>query len=194
MRFSERVSGEPDSRGGIELRFPSVWQGWRRAGWAGVVLAGLAIVASAAALAQGTASGPVRGQAVKATPQRANLPPRVVQANRFLAERGWTAARGGVGRVGVRRPAAAVQAQTASTAQWQALGPAAVVTPNYGLVTGRVSSLALDPSDATGNRLYLGTTGGGVWVAQNAGTANPANVIFTSLTDNLAALSGAQDA
>ncbi len=46
---------------------------------------------------------------------------------------------------------------------WTALGPAAVQTPDFGLVTGRVAAIALDPSDATGNRLYIGTTGGGVW-------------------------------
>ena len=61
-------------------------------------------------------------------------------------------------------------------------------------MTGRISSLALDPADATGNRLYVGTTGGGVWLSQNAGTANPANIVFTPLTDNLGALSTAIDA
>ena len=69
-----------------------------------------------------------------------------------------------------------------------------MLTPNFGLVTGRVSTLALDPSDATGNRLYLGTTGGGVWLAQNAATSNPSNVVFAPLTDSLAALGGITDA
>ena len=95
------------------------------------------------------------------------------------------------------RPAAlganAAQTQAASTATWQPLGPTAVLTPNYGLVTGRVSALALDPSDSTGNCLYLGTTGGGVWLAQNAGTASVSSIIFTPLTDSVPALSGAQD-
>ena len=83
---------------------------------------------------------------------------------------------------------------TASPSTWQPLGPTAVQTPGFGLVTGRVAALALDPSDATGNRLYLGTTGGGVWVAQNAGTSNPSSIVFTPLTDTLAALGGAADA
>ncbi len=61
-------------------------------------------------------------------------------------------------------------------------------------MTGRISSLALDPADATGNRLFVGTTGGGVWLSQNAGIANPANIIFAPLTDNLGALSTAIDA
>lgn len=83
---------------------------------------------------------------------------------------------------------------TAAAATWQPLGPVAVKTPAYGLVTGRVTALALDPSDSSGNRLYLGTTGGGVWVAQNAGASNASSVVFTPLTDNLAALGGAADA
>jgi hypothetical protein len=90
--------------------------------------------------------------------------------------------------------AESAQAQPAATATWQPLGPTAVLTPNYGLVTGRVSALALDPSDSTGNCLYLGTTGGGVWLAQNAGTSNASSIVFTPMTDSVAALSGAQDA
>lgn len=61
-------------------------------------------------------------------------------------------------------------------------------------MTGRISSLALDPADETGNTLYVGTTGGGVWVAQNAATGDPANIQFTPLTDNVSDLSVAEDA
>ncbi len=46
----------------------------------------------------------------------------------------------------------------------------------------------------TGNRLFVGTTGGGVWLSQNAATSNPANIVFVPLTDNLAAMSNAVDA
>ena len=65
---------------------------------------------------------------------------------------------------------------------------------SYGLVTGRISALALDPSDPTGNTLYAGSTGGGVWRSQNANTSNTANISFTPLTDDLLAISGAADA
>lgn len=77
---------------------------------------------------------------------------------------------------------------------WQPLGPQAVVTSNYGLVTGRISSLALDPSDATGNTLYAGTTGGGVWLAHNAATSDPANISFAPLTDYPSAIVDITDA
>jgi hypothetical protein len=94
----------------------------------------------------------------------------------------------------LRAEAVRPQAQTAATATWQPLGPTAVLTPNYGLVTGRVTALALDPSDSTGNCLYVGTTGGGVWLAQNAGVSSTSSILFTPLTDSVAALSGILDA
>ena len=93
---------------------------------------------------------------------------------------------------------AALLLQASSHAQgggtWQPLGPAAVVSQNYGLVTGRITALALDPSDATGNTLYVGATGGGVWRSQNADTSSPANISFVSLTDDLPAMIGAVNA
>jgi hypothetical protein len=69
-------------------------------------------------------------------------------------------------------------------AAWQAVGPMQVVSQSYGLVTGRVTSVAIDPSDATGNTVYLGTTGGGVWKSMNA-AGPPASVAFAPLTDML---------
>jgi hypothetical protein len=88
--------------------------------------------------------------------------------------------------------------QASSLAQgsgiWQPLGPTAVVSQYYGLVTGRITALALDPSDATGNTLFVGATGGGVWRSQNADTSSPANISFIPLTDDLSAMSGAVNA
>ena len=124
------------------------------------------------------------------------LPPRVVQAKRFLAQRGWTPGQSS-GRAMHRGAAAhstnatnaanAVIAQATASPTWQPLGPGAVLTPNYGLVTGRVSALALDPADATGNHLFAGTTGGGVWVTQNAAVSDASQVVFTQLTDGIGA-------
>ena len=85
-------------------------------------------------------------------------------------------------------------ANAASANTWQPLGPSAVQTPDFGLVTGRVAAIAFDPSDPTGNRLYLGTTGGGVWVANNAAVSTPSTIVFSPLTDSVAALGGAADA
>jgi hypothetical protein len=74
------------------------------------------------------------------------------------------------------------------SAVWQPVGPGQVASLNYGNVTGRVTSVAIDPSDATGNTVYLGTTGGGVWKSTNA--AGPAGTVtFAPLTDTLPAFS-----
>ncbi len=83
---------------------------------------------------------------------------------------------------------------SAAGATWQPLGPTAVLTPDFGLVTGRISAVALDPSDATGNHLYIGTTGGGVWSSSNAGASNLSAIVFNPLTDAVTALAGAEDA
>jgi hypothetical protein len=87
-------------------------------------------------------------------------------------------------------PDAQTMAAGQGTATWIPLGPTAVQSQNFGLVTGRISALALDPSDATGNTLYVGTTGGGVWRSQNAGTSIPTNISFIPLTDEAAGMGG----
>jgi hypothetical protein len=153
----------------------------------GAVAAGLALLfVTAGALAQ----APEPGRPGNAFPQRRDLPPRVKQAERFLARRGLAASH----LRGAPPAGGNAHSQAAGTPTWKPIGPIAVQSLSYELVTGRVSALALDPSDTSGNRLYLGATGGGVWVAQNAGTANPANVVFLPLTDSVAALSGSPDA
>ena len=73
-------------------------------------------------------------------------------------------------------------------ASWQALGPNQITTAAYGNVTGRITAIAIDPADATGNTVYLGATGGGVWKSTNA--AGPAGAVsFVPLTDTLPAFS-----
>ncbi|MDE3062554.1 MAG: hypothetical protein KGJ51_05795 [Acidobacteriota bacterium] len=112
-----------------------------------------------------------------------------------MAQRAWNAQprTGSISRLrlAMARPAAAA---TTGLATWQPLGPMSVESQSFGPVSGRVTSVVFDPADPTGNRIYLGTTGGGVWLAQNAGTANAASVVFTPLTDIAAAMSNALDA
>jgi len=210
METHDNIGDTLHSRGWVGLRSLPARHGSWLAGLAlGLVaLASLAVARSAAAQSKPLLPGPVSdpllsvGGNATAAPEGAQPsppnPPQVIQAQRFLAQRGWTRDRKGnrayAGRTGLRGNAARPQGQPPSTATWQPLGPTAVLTPNYGLVTGRVTAVALDPSDSTGNRLYVGTTGGGVWVAQNAATANASNVVFTPLTDTLAALSDVRDA
>ena len=92
----------------------------------------------------------------------------------------------GVNQAGqtLARPERAAPRLNPLSAPWKAVGPMQIASQRYGDVTGRVTSVAMDPNDATGNIVYLGTTGGGVWKSTNAaGTAS--SVAFTPLTDTL---------
>lgn len=85
-----------------------------------------------------------------------------------------------------------VRAQTQlPSVAWQAIGPMQVNTAAWGMVTGRITSLAADPSDATGNTLFVGTTGGGVWKTESAANPSVSSIGFQPLTDNLSAFSSA---
>jgi hypothetical protein len=123
------------------------------------------------------------------------------RAARFLARRGLLHSRGGFAaplaqartqtlhqrKPGIARLAGSPNVTTSLTAPWQPIGPPQVSTTAYGLVTGRVTSIAADPSDATGNTVYVGSTGGGVWKSTNAANGAAASVSFTPLTDTLGA-------
>ncbi|HTU51307.1 MAG TPA: choice-of-anchor D domain-containing protein [Acidobacteriaceae bacterium] len=73
---------------------------------------------------------------------------------------------------------------------WQPLGPNQIVTSQFGDVTGRVTSIAIAPWDASGNTVYLGSTGGGVWRSNNAAASDPTTVTWQPLTDDPPAFSG----
>lgn len=92
----------------------------------------------------------------------------------------------------------AVTAESSATASWQPVGPLAELSLNFGAtavpVTGRVAALALDTSSPGDLRVYAGTTGGGMWMAHYADSANASSVTFTPLTDSVQALNGATDA
>jgi IPT/TIG domain len=67
-------------------------------------------------------------------------------------------------------------------ALWHLMGPQPVNNPfgqNGGFPTasGRITAIAVDPSDATGNTVYVGGAAGGVWKTTNGGST------WTVLTD-----------
>ncbi len=164
-----------------------------------MVLGGLWLPGSARVFAQESGARPSVG----------SLAPHAMRTRRFLAGRGEV---GGVSAARAmaaarREHLAMVQAQaelddagrdwisprvlpgvsprlSPLNAAWAAVGPAQVASQRFGMVTGRVSAVAIDPADASGNTVYLGTTGGGVWKSTNA--AGPAaSVAFAPLTDTL---------
>ena len=184
-----------------------------RAAWARAALAaGLLVhLAFGPALGSQQPLAPSQSTSNAQSAQPQPLPPRVVAAQHFLAQRGVVPGHRAVARslsahrlsaglfarsMAARTMAASPQNTTnnSASATWQPLGPTAVLTPNFGLVTGRITAIALDPSDATGNHLYIGTTGGGVWSSTNAGTSTVSNIVFNPLTDAVTALGGAVDA
>jgi uncharacterized repeat protein (TIGR01451 family) len=78
---------------------------------------------------------------------------------------------------------------------WRSLGPRPATSDpfadgsrDYGPISGRVTALAVDPQDASGNTLYAGTAGGGVWKSTNAAHPDPEVVVWSPLTDAQATL------
>ena len=80
------------------------------------------------------------------------------------------------------------RATTNLTAAWQQLGPSSILSASYNNVTGRITAIATDPNDATGNTVYFGATGGGVWKSTNA-AGGLGSASFAPLTDTLAVFS-----
>lgn len=81
---------------------------------------------------------------------------------------------------------------------WSPLGPNPILSNpsgsstadyDYGPVTGRVTSLYVDPSDATGNTVYVGGATGGLWKTSNAASTTAGSVTWSSLLDNQPTLS-----
>lgn len=72
---------------------------------------------------------------------------------------------------------------SANMNSWTPLGPQPTAnTPFYGNVSGRVTAIASDPCDTTGNTVYVGAADGGVWVSFNALSETAAS--WKPLTDD----------
>jgi hypothetical protein len=89
-----------------------------------------------------------------------------------------------------RRTAANV---ASSSTVWTAVGPAPLASDatgdgmqDYNWVSGRATSVLIDPADSTGNTVLLGGAYGGLWKSTNAGSQSttPASVIWQSLIDD----------
>ena len=85
---------------------------------------------------------------------------------------------------------AAARAQSGSNTPWVPLGPAPLESDQnlYGTVAGRATAVAIDPTDATGNTVYVAAAAGGVWKSTNAISTPATNVTWTALTDQQASL------
>ncbi len=89
------------------------------------------------------------------------------------------------------RRSSASPASTINSA-WMPLGPAPLASDagnsqDYGFVSGRATSVLIDPADSSGNTVYLGGAYGGVWRSQDAASGsfgNASGVTWTALIDN----------
>ncbi|HXG10475.1 MAG TPA: Ig-like domain repeat protein [Gemmataceae bacterium] len=73
-----------------------------------------------------------------------------------------------------------------SQQSWTAVGPAPITpqTPeDFFTGTGRIGGLALDPSDPSGNTVYVSGASGGVWKTTNFLTTDPNGPTWIPLTD-----------
>lgn len=61
------------------------------------------------------------------------------------------------------RQKSAVADPNISSLAWQTIGPAPTSQTPFGNISGRVTSLVVDPTDSTGKTVYLGAADGGVW-------------------------------
>ena len=68
---------------------------------------------------------------------------------------------------------------------WTPLAPESLSTAATGVAGGRVLSVAVDPSDASGNTVYIGTTGG---VFKSTNAAAPSGATFVPVTDLIPAI------
>ena len=67
-----------------------------------------------------------------------------------------------------------------SDQSWTAVGPASI---DSGLRSGNVNAIAVDPSDPSGNTVYVGASNGGVWKTSNFYTTDPQGPTYVPLTD-----------
>ena len=68
---------------------------------------------------------------------------------------------------------------------WTAVGPAGVTTTvgEKGTFAGSVATVAVDPSDPTGNTVFVGSTSGGIWKTTNFLTTEAGGPTYLPVTD-----------
>ena len=70
------------------------------------------------------------------------------------------------------------QTDPLSSEEWTSVGPAAITG-----ASGQVSAIAVDPSDPSGNTVYVTGASGGIWKTTDFLTTNPSGPTYIPLTD-----------
>jgi len=119
-------------------------------------------------------------------------------ALRLDAYRQMVARRKPAHRESSQSPAHAAGGSFTTSQTWSLLGPSPIVSNlsgsataayDYGPAVGRVTALFVDPTDATGNTVYLGGATGGLWRSTNAATTTVSGVAWSPLLDGQPTLS-----
>ena len=78
--------------------------------------------------------------------------------------------------------------QGPSLTNWSAVGPGPIDISsqnlNYKTVSGKITGIAVDPTDASGNTFFVGSANGGVWKTVDGGSA------YIAVTDNVVDATG----
>ena len=121
---------------------------------------------------------------------RSAPPGQSAAALRVKAHQQKMAMRAEAAKEAARRSALAAPVAPGSGTPWVPLGPAPLVSDQdfYGTVGGRATAVAVDPSDTTGNTVYVAAASGGVWKSTNAASSPASNATWTALTDQQASL------
>jgi hypothetical protein len=96
-------------------------------------------------------------------------------------------------RTRLSRPQSRVKSSTSTFAgdantTWIPMGPGPILpdqfaSQDYGPVTGRATSVAVNPADPSGNTVLLGGAFGGAWLSFNAAATDPGSVQWEPLLD-----------
>jgi hypothetical protein len=134
-----------------------------------------------------------QGQSPAALRLRAYQQKLAMRAARERGQRPPLAKNAGSGARVSRLSSTTPSSPTTQSSIWTPLGPAPLASDatgdgeqNYNWVTGRATSVLIDPADSTGNTVLLGGAYGGLWRSTNAGSQSPspASVIWQSLIDD----------
>jgi hypothetical protein len=66
---------------------------------------------------------------------------------------------------------------------WNAIGPASITSDLGNSESGRIGGIAVDPSDPSGNTVYVAGASGGVWKTTDFLTTDPVGPTYQPLTD-----------
>jgi hypothetical protein len=91
----------------------------------------------------------------------------------------------GAGTTSATSPSGSVTPMTVpSGSAWVSLGPAPITAMGrFGDASGRITAVAIDQNDSTGNTVYVGGAYGGVWKSTNAAASDPTTVTWAPLYD-----------